>query len=241
MTDVQLDYKNKLDELIEKWESTLTTDCSDHVHVDGEEGDFGIVRYYGPDHNGDHTHMITTYIHGGDVEHSYYTEAGAAMVKKIIMENFEVAIDKSLKDSIDPGQSEDLYHGFVKVAEKASDIAYAEQRKYAGMLHPHYAELFPKEMQHGAVYKFLNRFYVCVQAPEKPDCGQQMHFYDMVDPMHRLAIEVGPENGTQNKLLFFTSHDNWKAGFAGRKIRRIEMEGNDRTLTRNGTPSVRTL
>lgn len=65
---------------IEKWEDTLTCDSSEMVYVDGEEGDYGITKYF----EGDVLVMVQ-YVRGGDEESSYYTAEGLARIKGFIV------------------------------------------------------------------------------------------------------------------------------------------------------------
>ncbi len=70
---------------IEAWEDTLETNHDDYVFVDGEEGDFGIVQYFGTGSDGKTKQLLLVkYVHGGDVENTYFTEEGALVFQELL-------------------------------------------------------------------------------------------------------------------------------------------------------------
>lgn len=82
--------------VLETWHDFLDNDYSELIHVDGEEGDFGIVKHF------DKTVlMMVTYVKGGDVESSYYTAEGIAKVKQLLLSSMS-------DDNIDPALSTGL-------------------------------------------------------------------------------------------------------------------------------------
>jgi len=214
MLEVRLDYQYPLNELIENWENSLDSNHDDYELVDNEEGDYGIVRYYGADVNGNqNVHLITRYVHGGDSEESFYTEAGRAVAKKIYMDNFESVIDKCLADSVDPGECDGLFHGWKKDEVEAAEIAERENRKFYSVLHPGYAEAFPKQIVGEGLYRFGYRYFVAVV--KNPTLGdkESVYFYNIVNPAERLAIKMKEGDG-----MFKAHREIWSLGFGRREI-----------------------
>uniref|UniRef100_A0AB39CEW1 Uncharacterized protein n=1 Tax=Pseudomonas phage HRDY3 TaxID=3236930 RepID=A0AB39CEW1_9VIRU len=227
MTEVRLDYDEKLREIISKWEDSLDSNHDDYESVDGEEGDFGIVRYYGLDVDGNaNVHLMTKYVHGGDSEDSYYTLAGAEMVQKIIRQNFEAALRRSLEDSLDPGTSRGMFHGWRAEMEKAAQLMDQQKRKFGGELHLGYEELFPKEIEDGAIYRVGYKHYVAkVHQPKREGHKAMMFFYNITNPSERLYIALKARPGHDEKRgMFYTHPEVWSLAFGRREIKSVVLE-----------------
>jgi hypothetical protein len=63
-----------------------TSDYSEFVYVDGEEGDYGIVKYYGE------TLLAVRFIEGGDMEHTKFT----AYAKEILAVKAKCWLEKEI-------------------------------------------------------------------------------------------------------------------------------------------------
>jgi len=240
MTEVRLDYDEKLREIISKWEDSLEANYDDYEYVDGEEGDYGIIRYYGIDEYGNaNVHLMTKYVHGGDHERSLYTMEGANMVQRIIQQNLEKALRESLEASLDPGESEGMFHGWKAHTEEAARLIEKQGRRFVTNIFPGYdGHGMPKEMENGAVYRFGYKYYVCVVHPKKPDREQTMYFYNIVNPAERLMIELTME-GNANRGLFCTHHANWRQALGQRKIKPWVVADDDALPSRS--PALRIL
>lgn len=225
MSDARLDYDEKLRDLVSKWEDSLESNHHDYVYVDGEEGDYGIVRYFGKDIGGtENVHLMTKYIHGGDSEESFYTLAGADVVKKIYRDNFEACLHKSLEANIDPGSREGMYVGFVQETDDAVEIAQREGRSFEGCLDIRHVDFFPSEIRDGAVYKNSMKFYVAVVSPPQGEGQQQkVHFYNLVKPHERLAIKLDAQEHQAKSGLFHAEHGEWRAGFVGGLVEAVVL------------------
>lgn len=222
MSNVRLYYGNALDEAVSKWADTLTTNNDDYVYVDGEEGDFGIVRYFGTDIDGnENVHMATQYIHGGDIEHDYYTPAGADMVQKIMRENFETALRKSLEESLDPGRSGDMTVGFVKAFEDAQKKIKELGKQVDGELHQRWHDLFPDFIVDRAIFKYGFKFFQAyVIQPEKRPA--QIAFINVIDPSEFIAIKL--RGKMEGKICCMIGHDGWQRSFADQMICVVQVE-----------------
>jgi hypothetical protein len=223
MSQVHLDYQHTLNEAIEKWVDTLTSNNDDYVYVDGEEGDFGIVRYFGTDVDGNNDqHMMTEYIHGGDIEHSYYTLAGADMVQKIMRENFETALRKSLEASLDPGRSGDLFPGFVADFKSSERKIYEEGKGVSGTLHQRWEQLFPDYIEDRSIYRYGHRLFQAVVIASLT-APAQISFQNVIDPREFIAIKLrGKFEGTLSCMI---SHEGWKRSFVDSMICVIRVNG----------------
>jgi hypothetical protein len=106
---------------IEAWEDSLKANHDDYVYVDGEEGDFGLVSYYGPDAAGHTVRMMAKYVHGGDNESTYYTKEGVNHIRSVLFGNALGSIfDKALGEVLEPEDGEeDMRLGWIKAAEEA--------------------------------------------------------------------------------------------------------------------------
>lgn len=88
------DYKltSAMAEMVEAWENSLETNHDEFVVVDNEEGDYGIIRYM--DANG--VELMTKVVQGGDIEDTYFTTIGTAIVREMFLKNFEKMLDVAL-------------------------------------------------------------------------------------------------------------------------------------------------
>lgn len=106
---------------IEKWEDSLVSNADDYVYVDGEEGDFGILTYHGPDASGTNVMMMVRYVHGGDSENTYYTQDGIDHVRNVVLAGIlPVAFDAAWLKVLNPEKGElGLKLGVIKAAKEA--------------------------------------------------------------------------------------------------------------------------
>jgi hypothetical protein len=79
--------------LLERHDLQLEADHTDFVYVDGEEGDFGIIRYK------DATGQVVAIknIHGGDSEDLELTDYGRPLVAKLILGLFKQTLAEKLQ------------------------------------------------------------------------------------------------------------------------------------------------
>lgn len=78
-------YTDKIRRHITDTEMTCDVDDSEYVFVDGEEGDYGKVKY----HNTDGRLIAVRIIHGGDDEDITFTMEGKEILKEQLREAFE--------------------------------------------------------------------------------------------------------------------------------------------------------
>lgn len=125
-TELQNALVEALNVPIEKWEDTLTPNHDDFVSVDGEEGDFGIISYFGPNAVGANVRMMVKYVHGGDVENTYYTQAGIAHMRTVLFGGYLVgAFGSALNMVMDPPDGENgLRIGAIKAAKDSEAIQF---------------------------------------------------------------------------------------------------------------------
>jgi len=222
MSNVRLHYGNMLDEAVAKWADTLTTNNDDYVYVDGEEGDFGVVRYFGTDIDGnENVHMATQYIHGGDIEHDYYTLAGADMVQKIMRENFETALRRSLEESLDPGRSGNMVVGFVKDFEAAQEKVKELGGKVEAELHQRWGDLFPDYIEDRMIFKYgFKYFQAYVIQPEMRPA--QIAFLNVINPREFIAIKL--RGKLEGKICCMIGHDGWQRSFVDQMICVVQVE-----------------
>lgn len=69
----------------------LTKDASEYVYVDGEEGDYGIIRYL----DSDNKLVLVKLIFGGDKEDCKLTNHGKQLIKQHLFKSLEETIDSS--------------------------------------------------------------------------------------------------------------------------------------------------
>lgn len=121
-TELQNALADALRAPIEKWEDSLTPNHDDFVSVDGEEGDYGIVSYFGPDAVGANVRMMVKYVHGGDRESTYYTQAGIAHMRAVLSGGYIAhAMGSALNAVADPvGGEGGLRIGGVNAAKLES-------------------------------------------------------------------------------------------------------------------------
>lgn len=88
------DYKltSAMAEMVEAWENSLESNHDEFVVIDNEESDYGIIRY--KDSNG--VEMLTKVVQGGDVENTYFTEAGIQVMRKMMLDNFSDMLEAAL-------------------------------------------------------------------------------------------------------------------------------------------------
>jgi hypothetical protein len=88
------DYKltSAMAEMVEAWENSLEANHDEFVVVDNEEGDYGIIRYM--DANG--VEMLTKVVQGGDIENTYFTDAGVIAMRKLMQDNFTNMLEEAL-------------------------------------------------------------------------------------------------------------------------------------------------
>jgi hypothetical protein len=72
------------DVLVQEFLDSLTSDYSDFHYVDGEEGDYGIIRYtaFGQ-------LIATKTVHGGDMEDIDFTDQGKLLLSGIVKQSME--------------------------------------------------------------------------------------------------------------------------------------------------------
>lgn len=216
MSQVHLYHDRKMDELVEAWVDTLTTNNDDYVYVDGEEGDFGIVRFHGTDLDGnENVHMITHYNRGGDVEQSYYTPAGADMVQKIMRENFETLLRRELEANLDPGHDGGMSVGFVKAFEDATKKMVELGKEVEAELHVRWSEGFPEHIEDRQIFKFgFKLFQAYVLCP--PGKPEQIAFHNLIDPREFIAIKT--RGKLEGKVVTMINQRGWYQAFVDSMI-----------------------
>lgn len=129
-TDLQYRLIDALNAPIEKWEDSLEANHDDYVVVNGEEGDYGIVSYFGPDATGANVRMMVKYVHGGDSENTYYTQAGITHMRTVLLGGFLAgAFGAALNGVLDPPNGEDgLRIGEIKAAKDAEEKARGTEK-----------------------------------------------------------------------------------------------------------------
>jgi hypothetical protein len=108
---------------IEAWENSLETNDDDYVVVDNEEGDFGILSYFGPNASGENVRMMVKYVHGGDNENTYYTQEGIDHIRNVLLGDLLTsAFMTALLGELDPVEGENgLRIGVIKAAKDAEN------------------------------------------------------------------------------------------------------------------------
>jgi hypothetical protein len=124
-TDFSRTLIRALNEPLEQWEHSLEPNNDDFVCVDGEEGDYGLVSYYGPDAAGNNVRMMAKYVHGGDSEETYYTPEGVNHIRTVVFGNILGSVlDQALNEVLEPEGGEDgMFLGWLKAAEEAEKAA----------------------------------------------------------------------------------------------------------------------
>lgn len=216
MSQVHLYHDRKMDELVEAWVDTLTPNNDDFVFVDGEEGDFGVVRFFGTDIDGkENVHMITQYIKGGDVEQSYYTPDGADMVQKIMRANFETLLRHELEANLDPGHDGGMSAGFVKAYEEAEKKMKELGKEVTAVLHQRWTEAFPDHIEDRQIFKFgfklFESYVLC--PPGKPE---QIAFRNLINPREFIAIKT--RGKLEGKVVTMINHRGWYQSFVDSMI-----------------------
>lgn len=75
--------QSELEALLEADQTAFPSDWSEFVYVDGEEGDYGVVRYLCPKTE---VLVATRTIHGGDQEEVEFTEYGRKLLSQLVLE-----------------------------------------------------------------------------------------------------------------------------------------------------------
>lgn len=118
-------FSERLNTILEEWEDTLKSNHDDFVHVDGEEGDFGIISYFGADVNGnENVRLMVKYVNGGDIESTHYTEEGNHVVNFLMLAVLPSVLRRALTENVAP--PEGMYKmkiGEIKAAKDADEKA----------------------------------------------------------------------------------------------------------------------
>jgi hypothetical protein len=220
MTQIHMDIGNDLGQELEKWEDSLKSNYDDFVVVDNEEGDFGVIRYLGTDVDGnENAHLITKYVHGGDQEESFYTLAGADVVQKLMREHFEATLRRNLERSLDPGSHGKLRVGFIQAFKEAEEKRESQGLKIEAELHDRWAELFPKSLVDGGLYKYGFKYFEAKKVSLEQGAEGFM-FVNFIDPNEFLAIS--PKlimNNDKSSFAFQADHETWMQSFVAGLIR----------------------
>lgn len=84
-----------------KWEESLKCDSSEMIYVDGDEGDFGIAKFF----DANHVLMMVKYVNGGDEESSYFTAEGLSVIKQHLQNAMTGdGLDKALATGLNPAE-----------------------------------------------------------------------------------------------------------------------------------------
>ncbi|MFK4135964.1 hypothetical protein ACI2KR_27320 [Pseudomonas luteola] len=78
-----------LSEAIDNVSNETTTDDSAFVYVDGEEGDYGVVKHFL-----EGVHVWDHVIEGGDVDHHVFSEKGREVLSQVVQKTLEAALQK---------------------------------------------------------------------------------------------------------------------------------------------------
>lgn len=195
MRYVSLELDNALNPIIEKWANSLEANHDDYVVVDGEEGDFGIVRYFGFDlHGNADVHLMTRYVEGGDLESVYYTEAGAEMVEHLVRRNLERVVKTQLRESIDTvGFVGGMHVGFVQHYKDAEAEMEKQGKTVVAVLHTGemMESLNPDEFVNRGIYKYNYKLFEALVAPAKGAMPEMVGFRNLIRPNEFLAYPVG--------------------------------------------------
>lgn len=150
---------------IEAWEDTLETNHDDFVHVDGEEGDFGIVQYFGTGSDGKTQQLLMVkYVHGGDVENTYFTEEGALVFQEMLSVKMPLAILKAIQENMNPPDGEKRSYCQVNMRigqiKKEKEIMATADAKYGPLcIADVQRQELPSNICNGAVIKYDNFYY----------------------------------------------------------------------------------
>jgi len=149
---------------IEAWEDTLRTNHDDYVYVDGEEGDFGIVQYFGTGTDGKtEALLMVRYVHGGDVENTYFTDEGTRVFRELLRTLLPASIDAALLDNLNPPDGEGKNGHQMRIGEikKAKDVREAGRVQYEPLCSVHQPERsFPDNICNGTIIKYDDLFFV---------------------------------------------------------------------------------
>jgi hypothetical protein len=149
---------------IEAWEDTLETNHDDYVYVDGEEGDFGIVQYFGTGSDGKTKQLLLVkYVHGGDVENTYFTEEGALVFQAMLSEKMPHAILAAIQENMNPPDGEKRSYTTVPMRigeiKKEKDLIAEGRAQYEPLCIAHQPNFHLPEMVGGAVIKWDDLFF----------------------------------------------------------------------------------
>lgn len=206
---LSLNLDSGMHEILEAWENKLTPNHDDYVSVDGEEGDFGVIRFFGSDVDGvANVHLMTEYVQPGDSVTKYYTPAGADVVQKMVRANIETILRKSLEASLDPGEVDDMYVGFTSDYEKAKALIETQDLHFCGKLIQGYEELFPDAICDGEVWRVGFKFYKAHVTP-----NGMTYFYNILNHAERLVIKCDFDSKPL-RGVFCTSYASWRTAFS---------------------------
>ena len=220
MPEVQLNIGSDLNEVIAKWEDSLESNYDDFVVIDNEEGDFGIIRYFGADVDGTpNVHLMTKYVHGGDQEESYYTPAGADIVQKLMRLNFETVLRRKLEQNLDPGISGKMEVGFVQAFKEAEEKRISLGKELIAQIHSRYEELFPKELVDGGIYRYGFKYFVVEKVSDEQN-AERFTFVNLINSNQALAISpklIIEQAGSAN-YQFSGDHSEWLQAFVKGRV-----------------------
>lgn len=98
-TELSSHLTQSLNKLVEAWEDSMYANYDDFVYIDGEEGDYGIIKYF----VGDELMMIK-YVDGGDADTTVYTDRGVEFVQTLLMRNMQNEIQSALNAVRNPAE-----------------------------------------------------------------------------------------------------------------------------------------
>lgn len=205
MESITLGLDSHLNEKVQNWLDTLEANHDDFVVVDNEEGDFGMVRYFGTDLDGNqNVHLATKYVEGGDLEDFFYTLAGGDMVQKIMREHFNAVLQKRLESTLDPGQYGGMSAGFVKAYADAEAKMQSMGKEVTAVLHEGTDWLFPEQFVAGEIYKYQYTLFECVELKRSNGDPSWFGFRSLANPHEYLASWYKPQKHAAFALPFST-------------------------------------
>jgi hypothetical protein len=245
MQHIHLELDSALNDIIAKWANSLEANLDDFVVVDGEEGDFGIVRYFGFDlHGNADVHLMTRYVEGGDIESAYYTEAGAEMVEHLVRRNLDRVVKNQLREDIDTvGYVGGMYPGFVADYEKAVQMVKDSGKEIKGELGSDVHEFIPADAQHGDVFKWGFRlFKVFVMRPRDTTAPTKFGLRNILEPTQFLAMvrPLRPE-AKRPEGFFLFSHADWFTVSQENKVSLVEIARAEMPDRPNSFPFTATI
>lgn len=220
MPEVQMNIGYDLNQIIEKWEDSLEPNHDDYVVIDNEEGDFGVITFFGKDVDGnENVHLMTKYVHGGDQEESFYTMAGADVVQHLMRQSFETVVRRNLENSLDKGSQGKLEIGFIQAFEDSEEKRISLGKEVITELHTRYEELFPKVLIDGGIYRYGYKYFLA----EKVSCDkgtESFTFVNLINSGQSLAISPNlliEQEGSAN-YQFSGDHSEWMQAFVKGRV-----------------------